>query len=395
MAETYTGVPITIAVPDIDQALVDWTHLRLYRATSPGGTFALVVGAGLPIPLVPRQHGYFYQDTTATSATTTYYYRVSRYNVQTLAESVLSEPIPSGNAPLVTRAELRQRAALKLGMYMVPPREFTFPGPSGTTTGAGSATTLVCAQYSSSLLDANQYRSYTVLLTSGTYAGVERQVDSLAGGTFTMADPFPGAPGISVTFEGYGTLTATEWNLAIDEARLSMWQPLEETIAAVADPAGNWTETEFALPPYIESADQVTRMETRTGSTARAHTLVGGYDYLLNANATGGVTLYLPGGVGSTARLTLRGWRNPPPLTADSDAVALSPRLREVFEAAVLWRAARRIAEKDPSDRWQQKAATLDLRRKALMRSFGERRDRGRRIRHSPMVAIGGGRGRR
>lgn len=100
-----------------------YTHIRLWRDSTPGGAFATLAGS---TALVSTTYSYTITDSAATSTT---YWRYTLYNSTTLVESSLSEVWqPDG----LTFKKLIFEVARLCGA-----------GFSGTASAAGSATTLV------------------------------------------------------------------------------------------------------------------------------------------------------------------------------------------------------------------------------------------------------------
>src|SRR5690606_26403829 len=94
--------------------------------------------------------------------------------------------VPYAGIPVYTRETLRRLVANKLLLFGRPRRNHTFPGPSGTTTGAGSTTTVVCAEYISSRYHSESWKGWMLLATSGSASGQEREVTSFTEGTGTF-----------------------------------------------------------------------------------------------------------------------------------------------------------------------------------------------------------------
>jgi hypothetical protein len=84
-------IQLTIYVDDITTVMTVFTHIKIYTATSEGGTYTLLTS----LALVAGQSTYSYTHATGTSAT---WYRSSYWSVST--ESSLSDPVQGTSAEL-------------------------------------------------------------------------------------------------------------------------------------------------------------------------------------------------------------------------------------------------------------------------------------------------------
>lgn len=333
-----TGRYVPVYVPDVTAILAAGTYnsVRLYVATSQTAAGSLLT----TIALVALQTQYSYDHTTG--AVTNWYY-TTHYHTGTAAESDPSERVPAAGAPAITFGSIVQRAAKRCGLYMVPEGDFTFPGPSGTTTSAGAAggTTVICTAYADSEYPARQFTQWTIRATSGAASGVERRLITepltTASGTFTMARAFTVA-GVAtqiasgVTFEGYGGITGTEWRQAVNEALLDNWTYFEWNFA------GTLNQTEYAIPYYVEDRVQIQNLVRLSGDTLRDHTLTGGVDFLFKPSEGGSGFLYVPSGLGENIVHRLEGFRHPAMFSADTDTILMSEQNQRilVISAAVV-----------------------------------------------------------
>jgi len=357
------GPLIRVAVPEITEVLDDWTSLRLYRASSRAGSYSVIT----TWTLAAATTAYTYED-TAGSATS--WYKTAYYHTGTLAESELSEAFPALEAPLLTRQTLRQQVADMLGLYGRPAGSHTFPGASGTTTGAGTSTTVVCSDYNDSLYPTTKFKGWFLHLTSGDRVNEERRVSGLSSGTFTVSRAYTGAPGSSVTFELYGELTAVEWSQSINEALLHIWTPFNYPLAGIAN------QTQYVLPAYIEGREQIMRLVRVTGSTIREHRLTAGQEFLVTPSEGGGCTLYLPSGIGAQSIYELQGFRHPAPLDTDAQTIALSEQMADILKIGAACRSAKRLSERGglalaDREHWRARMDALEAERQARMREVG------------------------
>jgi hypothetical protein len=390
------GPLISLSVPDIDAVLEDYESIQLERAASYGGSYALVT----TITLVADDTEYSYRDA---SGVATSYYRYRYYHSTGPVASSYSEPFAASFAPTTTRQELRQRAAYRLGAgqaYGVPPTEFTFPGPSGTTTGAGSTTTIVCSTFaSSSFMDTGSataskvFDGWFIRITSGAQAGTERRVADAglneSNGTFTVSPAWAGAPGSGVTFELYGCgLSSSEWDQFLDAARVDLWYPTEVVITGVQ------SQTEYPLPYWIEREDQILGLAQRTGATLAQHRYDRGYEFQTLPQEGGGVVLYLPGGISANSVWTLECQRHPAPFTSDTAAVPLAEQYQKVWWLTAAMRAAQAKAQSplgmtEQTKFWGERFKALSDELDSFVSQIGWKKQAPARRR--PMVAVGGG----
>lgn len=388
------GPLITVPIPNIDSALEDFTQAQLERASSYGGSYSLIT----TFTLASGDTEYSYRDSSGTASS---WYRWRFYNPTGPVASSYSEPFAASFAPTTTRQELRQRAAYRLGLYGVPPAEWTFPGPSGTSTGAGSTTTVVCSTYADSAFQdtgsstaSKIFDGWYLYVSSGDQSGKERRVAdgglNQSNGTFTVGAAFAGAPGSGVTFELYaGGISASMWNTFLEAARVDLWYPAEVTITGVA------SQTEYALPYWIEREEQVLGFAQRTGDTLAQHRYQRGYGFELIPQEGGGVLLYLPNGISANSVWTLECQRHPAPFTSDTAAVPLAEQYQRVWWLTAAMRAAQYKAQQpmettEHLKMWQQRWKELNDELRSVVSEIGWRKQAPARRR--PMVAAGGGR---
>lgn len=358
------GVRLEIPVPEIDAVMEDYTSIRVYRASSFAGSYSVIT----TITLVADQTAYTYEDTSGTVSS---WYRFSWYNTSTTAESTLSDPQPGSIVPLYTRQELRRRAANLLGLYGKVRGGYTFPGVSGTTTAAGTTTTVVASAYANSRYDALDWKGWYCLLNDGSAAGEERQISDFAGGsgTFTVTPAYSAAPGNGTTFDLYGEAPSDWWDECVDEARADLWIPFVQPVAGIAD------QREYVLPGFIARPVQVQSVSRQSGEEIRNHLLTPGQDYQV-LRRSGGVVLYLERGLSANSVFLIEGLRSMPAFLSDSaPSVALNDQLLRIVEVTIAQKAAERLAQAygmaEDRSRWERDAAKLEIRRRALVREYG------------------------
>ena len=323
MAENV-GNRVRIPVENLDAVLEDFNRIRLYKASTRTGSYSLLT----TLTLATDDTAYEYQDTDGVS---TDWYRWSYYHATTTLESAQSEPEPAAGALVVTRQTLRRMVAHELNMYALPEGDYTFPGPSGTSTATGAATTVVCDEFADSLYNESvQFVGHHLLLNSGTYANEVRRIASLtkASGTFTLARALAGASGSGVTFDIYAQRPPAWWNHQLfgegAGAHLAVNVPFRFPIVGRRPSSTEGLETEFRLPYYVESRDQVIRVTLKRGTVLASSELSPESDYELIAEEGGGVTLYRPGGFAENEVYLVEGYRHLAPLGADTETVTLS-----------------------------------------------------------------------
>ncbi len=373
---------ITIAVGEIDDAYSDYTSIRLYRATTLTGSYSVIT----TIALVDGQTAYQYEDTAGTVGGTDWY-KHSFYHTGTTAESALTEPYPPGLAPMLTRQELRRRAAYEAQCFLVPATTYSWPGPSGTTTGAGTSTTLVDSSYLNSLTPTLAYTGAFLLLNGGSASGEERQVASFAkaSGTFTLTPAYSAAPGSAVAWDGYRYLGSSSWNECVEQARKHVWVPFFYPIGGLSQ------QTTYQLPYWIERDEQVIGFSQQLGDTIDQHRYVSAGSFRIRQDGSGGTVLNVPHGLAANSLYRLEGVRNPPPFTADTGTSGglwpLSEQQRRLWTLWTVVEACQRIAQTHSSSaedrsawdarlvKWSQEAKKLSQDINPWNRARSPRRD--------------------
>lgn len=373
-----TGNYVQISTPEPSALLTDWTSIRLYSASTRTGSYSLLT----TLTLVSGTTSYAYQDTAGTATT---WYRWSYYNTGTVAESAQGEPFPGAGALVVTRQTLRRRVAMELGFFGHYAGDYTFPGPSGTTTSSGSSTTAVDSGFADAYWDvlSNTFARAFLYLNDGTYAGQERPIATLttATGTFTVGRAFGGTVASGVTFDIYHHLPTERYNAALggdaEGAFLDVWQWYQWPLAGSTPASGDPTQTEYALPYWVERPEQVLRVTKQTGSTVRAHALYPGQEFEIRENGYG-VSLYFPSGIGQNTVMLVEGYRHPAPLASDSDTLVIN----ELQLRLLVTTAAIRVLEYmfksqawingTDTTLWKERLQYLEAKRKGLLKESGQ-----------------------
>jgi hypothetical protein len=313
------GKLVAWPVPDADALLADWPSTRLYRAPSRTGTFAAIA----VVPLVAGTTASSYQDTTALDSD---WYRWTYYSAGTGAETAPGPAFPAAGSLLVSLQTLRRTLARAVGLYGHYEGDFAWPGPSLTTAAGTTAAQLVDPGYADSWYRSDQFQGWYAAANDAPVAGQERRISAFdrATGTFTAARAFGTNPGIGVTVDLYGELGRQDWNDALFGAEgvyLQYWEPFQWPLAGVAG------QTEYALPWWIENETQVLGIDVVTrGQTSGlfVHSYVPGVHFRVLPLETGGVRLVDVPGLGPNTVWSVRGYRHPVPLAADTDTMALT-----------------------------------------------------------------------
>lgn len=371
-----------IAVAEIAAVLTKYNQIRVYTASSRNGTYSQF---GSALTLVA---GTTHYTVTLTSVAATAWVKHQWFHSGTLAESPFTEPVPVSVQPTYGRQELVRRIANRLGCYLRPPREHTFPGPSGTTTSTtGSATTLADTEYNDGLLDSEDVRGYHLLINDGTRAGDQRRVSSIAAGVFTMAQDFGAALAQGVTFDGYGEMPVEEWRDALARTLKDVWVPFRFPVA------GKTSQKEWPLPHYLYAGAEVLRVRQQVGDTQSNHNYYPTVAFELIEEDGGGLTLLVPGGLATNAVYWVEG-RRPARLMLDAtETLILDDQLLEIVVAGGAQRAALRLAERvgPAEDRkaWAERAAALEVERRGLVKDRSNN-TRTRNARQGQMIGSSG-----
>lgn len=373
-----TGYEVPIYIPEPTALLTRWTSIRLYSASSRTGSYSLLT----TITLVSGTTAYSYADEAATLTT---WYAYSWFNTNTVVESPRGEPFPAAGALVVTRQTLRRRVAMELGFFGHPAGDYTFPGPSGTTTSSGSSTTVVDSAFADTYWDVlqNTFARAFLLVNDGTYATQERPIVSLntGSGTFTVNRAFGGTIASGVTYDIYHHLPSERYNAALwgetEGAYLDVWQWYQWPLAGSTPATGDPTQTEYPLPYWVERPEQVLRVTRQTGSTVRAHQLAPGQEFELRETGYG-VSLYFPSGISQNTVLLVEGYRHPAPLASDSDTIVINELQARLLVTTAAIRVLEYIFKSQPwirgqdAEAWKTRLQYLEAKRKGLLKESGQ-----------------------
>lgn len=360
------GNLVTANRPDIASDIATFDQLRFYRASSQTGSGSVVNTA----TLVAGTTSYQYQDTSGL-ATDWYYHTL--FNSSSSQESTATERIPATNAPVYSRQTIRQMLADRLGCYGKPLRNYTFPGSSGTTTGAGSSTTVVCSTFISGRWATNQWVDWFLRATSGTESGNERLVTSFtaASGTFTT-DAWGTGVGNSATFELYMLRPSSWWDQRIDQARRDVWTPFRAPLDGIQ------SQLEYVLPWYVEDPEQVLGMSYRQGTTIRQGRFTGGQPLNIRSLEDGGCFLFLDTPLAANSVYFLEGYRHPAAFISDTDTKFLTEQNLELLLITACMRACEQLLIEQVGGSgenravWEGKYRKYEADRRALLRETGD-----------------------
>ncbi len=314
------GVDVQVYVEDPTTALLTYTTIRLYSATSPSGTFAVVTTTAL----VAGQQNYTINDSGGTSGT---YYRYSLYTA--------TGPLESAYSPLIspygtTLLRLRMEAARECGA-----------GFSGTP-ASGTTTTLTDPILRDSGVDANYlegawlYRPDAALAADKvrrvSAAGFNSSTGALTARTWTNAPTSDEKYQVFMLFSPTDVAGAAySWDRAIRAAMADITY-LDRIVLGTGDGSTTiWDLAEHLA--YVRRAN-IRRVLIRTTDsttlevTDEDFTRPNGYFDLIE-NGAGTLSLQLSRAPGTSEKVVLEITRQDPGLTIDTD-VTLAP-----FEWAV------------------------------------------------------------
>lgn len=321
-----------ITVPEIASVMGVYNVIQLESCpTARDGTYALLT----TITLVADQHAYAYTDTAATSTT---WYRYRYYHTGTTAASDYFEPEPAALQPTVTLRNVIYEAADRLSMYARPPREHTFPGPSGVaTSNSADASSVVSAYWKGQILstsgddfNSQKVRGWWLRFVTGT--GVAAQTRHCLGldtttGKFTVDVPFSATPPSGATFELFREHMSPEvWESCAREALKHLYVEVEYAISGVTG------RRDYYLPYYFEQPEFIVSVHAQTGTDIYNHSYPLRTGYSVRRDPSG-QSLILSIALGVDQVAFVRGYRrNYSPITIDE----VLPLATDVFEQLVI-----------------------------------------------------------
>lgn len=247
------AVEVSVYVEDPTTALLTYTTIRLYRATTPGADFTSLVATA---PLVANTRTYVITDSSGASGN---WYRYTLYNPSGPLETEQSNPFQAG----VSLSWLRMEAAIRAGA-----------GFRGLAEG-GNLSSLIDSRLLDSGVDENFLAGCWVLRPGSSDANRVRRLTaapfSTSDGRLTIGRPWiSSAPTADSDYEIYMLLPPRDdtgvsysWNRAVRDG-LSMVTFEDEILIT-----GNGTATSFSLAAYAEvlRKDYIRRVLLRTTDT--------------------------------------------------------------------------------------------------------------------------------
>lgn len=241
------GLRVEISVPDIASAIDAFGTtgvLRIHNATSATGSFSNHAA----VTLVADET--FYPSYDTDGAVTTWF----RYRFENAGATVVSawSPVfvcaPYGLA----FGTMRQELAKEMGMYA-----------SGTTTAAGSSSTVVDSGKIVSISNTNQWRGGWLKMTSGAANGEVRNISDYAIGTgiFTVTPVLSGGSGSSATYEVYRDMSPTDLDEAINDALMLLHIEDEHVFSGDKVDPTFLSRREYQMPMTITKRSQIIGLE--------------------------------------------------------------------------------------------------------------------------------------
>ncbi|MCK9496888.1 MAG: hypothetical protein M0R75_15540 [Dehalococcoidia bacterium] len=331
---------VQVYVEDIDDRIADdFDSIKLWRDTSPNGTFSTLVTT---ILLVADQTAYTYEDTSGDSLS---WYRYAFLDSSTLAESDPSVPFRVGGTSL---ASARIAAAIRAGA-----------GFASTCTSAGTTSTLIDAVLRDQGVDTNFLAGAWLMRTGAADADKVRRTSAtpftVASGTLAPVRDWSDAPDSAEAYQVYTLLPpiqqagfAYSWDQAVRDGLHTIWF-IDQQVVAEADGTDN--EFDVSAFPWVAEA-YLRRVLIRTtdsdGHVGEVDASRGGRYWSLRTNGQTR-TLVLPWRPGDDTQVICEVNRRPDPVYQDADFIPLDEDL--VAAAAVL--AAFRYLNRIPGTRGQ------------------------------------------
>lgn len=356
---TQRGNRVVISVPFIDDILVDYDTIRLYRTSYYPSTYTLIAS----IPLVAGKTSYVYQDVDGAIFN---WYRTAFYHSGTSAQSEYSEPFAARNAPTTSLMEIARLAAQRLGLHGLPRRRWDRLDYSGWVTAASTSSTIVSDLYIGGMWPDDAFVGWYMAFVGGENGSQNRQILSFnrATGTFTV-DAFPVAPAINDPFDLFGEFPSSRWVDFVEDARYRIWVPFDYPITGIPD------QTEYVLPSYIADRKQITGASWQIGKKQLNRKLIPGIDFTLDDQQPSGLVLRADLG---KKIIILHGYRNPPRPVSWWDDFLLGDNEKDLWIVTAASFAARSLAQarygsrRDDRTDWENVWAQLESERLALAR---------------------------
>jgi len=303
-------IPLSDVNSVIGTAANQFNTMRLYRASSRGGTYALVT----TITLVASTTRYEYSDT---SGLTSSWYKVTLYNSVTTTETALAEaePFPAAR-DITTRKELRQKVIKNLGGD-----PFTL-----TALAAQSATVTEALDTGD---DADAFVGYHLYRPdSASAADNDRRVTAEAAGVLTH-----GGAAYSDTTVGSETVELMPIDISFSTLNEKIGDGLRNTRWLYRYEFGTESGTkQYSLPNFVEGEEYVVDGWLRFGQTASAYTwdkLEGAGKWWRVHGSNFQCVLNISPSQGDNAVVALDVWRAGEPLDSETDFTIVHPQWAE------------------------------------------------------------------
>ena len=246
------AVDLILPVPDVDAiigtAVNKFDSIRLYRASSRGGTYALQT----TITLVAADTVYTYTDATGTS---TSWYKVTYYNSVTLNETLLTEaqPFPAQRG-ITTLKELR-RMVLK-----------NFGGEVHTVTGL-AAQSVTAATLTDTARDADWFTGWHIFRPdASSSADYDRRVSAYTNTSGALTHGGVAYVDTTITDE---ELELSPLDIDFDQLNDKIGEGLERARFLYRHEFGAISSRrQYELPHFVEGPEYVAEMWIRFGDDA-------------------------------------------------------------------------------------------------------------------------------
>ena len=303
-------LPLSEVNSIIGTASNKFDSMRLYRASSRGGTYPLVT----TITLVADDTRYTYTDT---SGLTSSWYRVTLYNSVLATETDVNEaePFPAAR-DLTTRKELRQKVIRNFGGEVYTPTVF-----------AAQAVTIPAAADSAN--DSDYFAGWHMFRPgAASSADYDRRITTEAAGVFTH-----GGAAYSDTTVGSEEVELCNLDIPLTVLNQKIGDGLLNTRWLYRYEFGAESGTkQYSLPNFVEGEEYVVDGWLRSGTTAHRYTwdkLEGMGRWWRVHGSNFQCTLSLSPAQGENAVIALDVWRPGEPLDSETDFTIVHPQWSE------------------------------------------------------------------
>ena len=303
-------IPLSEVDAIIGTAANQFDKMRLYRASSRGGTYALVT----TITLVAATTRYEYSDT---SGLTSSWYKVTLYNSSTTTETSVdeAEPFPAAR-DLTTRKELRQKVVKNFGGYVMTPTAF-----------AAQTATLTEALDTGD--DEDQFVGWHIYRAgAASSADYDRRCTAESAGVLTH-----GGAAYADTTVGSEYVEIVPVDIDLNTLNEKIGDGLRNTRWLYRYEMGTESGTrQYSLPNFVEGEEYVVDAWLRSGSTAHQYTwdkLEGMGRWWRVHGSNFQCTLSISPSQGDNHVIALDVWRPGDPLDSETDFTVVHPQWAE------------------------------------------------------------------